>query len=272
MKQIAELLRGKVAEIGIDATCEWNLFAEDMSITERQYRQHKLKAPGALQYCGQTWQCRFPVNILPLINSDLNWSREAEEGAGNMVEILTWQVQCAPHLHPYQQRHGQDWLLTWSLGGKDHFVLVASLMGCEDSPSKSKAVNNTIQHWSSKGEIQLYQRRLHSAWDAGQHQRLQGRYTGCRTTSTHHPWQCDGSCSSTCGNSAATATSDAKVRFWTDARTENQKNQTVSSGSVRFSPWLLGCRFGSRFYNFQYFENRTFCWYFFCNFMCRTTV
>ena len=26
MKRIAEPLRGKVAEIGIDATCEWNLF------------------------------------------------------------------------------------------------------------------------------------------------------------------------------------------------------------------------------------------------------
>jgi len=43
--------------------------------------------------------------------------------------------------------------------------------------------------------------------------------------------------------------SDAKVQFWTDARTENQKNQTVSSDSVQFGPWILGCQFSSRFYD-----------------------
>ena len=34
--------------------------------------------------------------------------------------------------------------------------------------------------------------------------------------------------------------SDAKVQFQTDARTENQKNQTVGSGSVQFGPHILG--------------------------------
>jgi len=44
--------------------------------------------------------------------------------------------------------------------------------------------------------------------------------------------------------------SDAKVRFWTDARTENRKNRTIGSGSVQFGPRILGCWFGSRFYDF----------------------
>ena len=34
--------------------------------------------------------------------------------------------------------------------------------------------------------------------------------------------------------------SDAKIRFRTDARTENRKNRTVGSASVQFSPGILG--------------------------------
>ena len=69
-------------------------------------------------------------------------------------------------------------------------------------------------------------------------------------------------------------TSDAKVRFRTDARTENRKNRTVGSGSVQFGPQILGCQFGSQFYDFLNFENwvrtgsnRTFCTYFFLIFL-----
>jgi len=70
--------------------------------------------------------------------------------------------------------------------------------------------------------------------------------------------------------------SDAKVWFQTDARTKNQKNQNVGSGSVQFSPHIFGCRFGSRFYDFQNLEswvqtgsNQTFCTYFFLIFLLR---
>jgi len=74
----------------------------------------------------------------------------------------------------------------------------------------------------------------------------------------------------------ATSGSDAEVRFRTDARTENRKNRTVGSGSVQFGPQILGCQFGSRFYDFLNFENwvrtgsnRTFCTYFFLIFLLR---
>jgi len=70
--------------------------------------------------------------------------------------------------------------------------------------------------------------------------------------------------------------SDAEVRFRTDASTENRKNRTVGSGSVQFGPQILGCQFGSRFYDFLNFENwvrtssnQTFCTYFFLIFLLR---
>jgi hypothetical protein len=49
---------------------------------------------------------------------------------------------------------------------------------------------------------------------------------------------------------------DTKVRFRTDARTENRLNRTIGSGSVQSGYWILSCRFSSRFYDFEIFENR----------------
>jgi len=79
-----------------------------------------------------------------------------------------------------------------------------------------------------------------------------------------------------CGDWVALRISDAEVRFRTDARTENWNNWTVGSGSVQFGPQILGCQFGSRFYDFLNFENwvwtgsnRTFCTYFFLIFLLR---
>jgi hypothetical protein len=84
MKKIANLLKGKVVEIAIDATCQSNPHHCRPSLTTVGYRQHQFQELGAVQRAGRIRQRRIPTIILPAINSISYSNREANEGPYSM--------------------------------------------------------------------------------------------------------------------------------------------------------------------------------------------